>query len=225
MVPNDDGDDLAAVTALMQFFRGDGLTERLASAEAALVGCSGEAGAAAAAERGLTEAMLLAALAVRSQVGRLNDVIHACTIALALPHILEPGEQIVIRPSLGAGNDPSRPFDLETDRRIAEFKVAQWKGKDAMRKRTVVSDLVHLAMDDSGRRAQLYVVGVRPLTFLRTSATTVSWALGRSSPRTRERYASTFDAQGTMSVAQFTAGPAAHVELVDLGAFLTGLAD
>ena len=87
--------------------------------------------------------LLAAALTVRSQVGRLNDVIHACTIALALPHILEPGEQIAVRPSLGAGNDASRPFDLETDRRVAEFKVAQWKGKDTMRKRTLVSDLVH----------------------------------------------------------------------------------
>lgn len=220
-----DGDDLAAMAALMAFFHGDGLTERLASAESALVGCSGLSGAAAAAERGLTEEMLFAALTVRSQVGRLNDVIHACAIALTLPHILEPGEQIVVRPSLGAGNDPSRPFDLETDRRIAEFKVAQWKGKDAMRQRTVVSDLVHLALDDSGRRAQLYVVGARPARFLRTSATTVSWALARSSPRTRERYASAYDPQGTMTVAQFTAGPAAHVELVDLGAFLTGFAE
>lgn len=217
----DAGDDLAAVTALIGFFRGDGLTERLASAESALVGCSGTAGAAAAAEHGLTQVVLSAALTVRSQVGRLNDVIHACTIALALPHILEPGEQITVRPSLGAGNDVSHPFDLETDRRIAEFKVAQWKGKDTARKRTVVSDLVHLALDDSGRRAQLYVVGARPVMFLRTTATTVSWALGRSAPRTRERYASAFDPHGTMTVAQFVAGPASHVELIDLGAFLT----
>ena len=160
------GDDLAAVAALMSFLRADGLTERLAGVESALVGCSGTAGAEAAAGRGLTGELLATALTVRSQVGRLNDVIHACTIALALPHILEPDEQIAVRPSLGAGNDASRPFDLETDRRVAEFKVAQWKGKDTMRKRTLVSDLVHLALDDSGRRAQLYVVGARPVRFL-----------------------------------------------------------
>lgn len=220
-----DHDDLAAMTALMSFFRDDDLTPRLASVEASLVGASGDTGAGIAAASGFTEDLLSAALSVRSRVGRLNDVIHACTIALTLPHILEPGEQISVRPSLGAGNDSSRPFDLETDRRIAEFKVAQWKGKDTMRKRTVVSDLVHLALDTSGRRAQLYVVGARPATFLRSSTVKVSWALGRSSPHTRERFASAFDPEGTMTVAQFTAGPAARVELVDLGRLLADLAD
>jgi hypothetical protein len=220
-----DHDDLAAMTALMTFFRDDDLTPRLASVEASLLGASRDTGAVIAAASGFTEELLSAALSVRSRVGRLNDVIHACTIALTLPHILEPGEQISVRPSLGAGNDSSRPFDLETDRRVAEFKVSQWKGKDTMRKRTVVSDLVHLALDTSGRLAQLYVVGPRPPAFLRSSTTTVSWALGRSSPHTRERFASTFDPEGTMTVAEFTAGPAARVELVDLGQLLADLAD
>jgi hypothetical protein len=221
-----DSDDLAAMTALMGFFRGDDLTPRLASVESALLGASGETGAGIADASGFNEELLSAALSVRSRVGRLNDVIHACTISLALPHILEPGEQISVRPSLGAGNDSSRPFDLETDRRIAEFKAAQWKGGDTGRKRTVVSDLVHLALDTSGRRAQLYVVGVRPAKFLRSSKSTVSWMLGRlSSPHTRERFASTFDPEGTMTVAEFTAGPASHVELVDLGELLAELAE
>lgn len=218
-----EADDLAAVTALMSFLRADSLTSRLSAVEAELLGCSGAAGAEAAADRGLTGELLAAALTVRSQVGRLNDVIHACTIALALPHILEPGEQITVRPSLGAGNDPSRPFDLETDRRVAEFKVAQWKGKDTMRKRALVSDLVHLALDDSGRRAQLYVVGARPAKFLRTTTTTVSWALGRSAPSTRQRFAQRFDP--AMTIAEFTAGPAAHVDVVDLGQWLAELAE
>ena len=217
------GDDLAAVAALMSFLRADGLTERLAGVESALVGCSGTAGAEAAAGRGLTGELLATALTVRSQVCRLNDVIHACTIALALPHILEPDEQIAVRPSLGAGNDASRPFDLETDRRVAEFKVAQWKGKDTMRKRTLVSDLVHLALDDSGRRAQLYVVGARPVRFLQTTRTTVSWALGRAAPSTRTRFEARFDP--AMTIAEFTAGPAAHVDVLDLGRWLTELAD
>lgn len=220
-----DTDDLAAMTALMSFFRTDDLTVRLASVESALLGASGDTGAGIAADSGFNEELLSAALAVRSRVGRLNDVIHACAIALTLPHILEPGEQIAVRPSLGAGNDASRPFDLETDRRIAEFKVAQWKGKDTMRKRTVVSDLVHLALDTSGRLAQLYVVGPRPAAFLRSSTVKVSWALGRSSPRTRERFASTFDSEGTMTVAEFIAGPAARIEVVDLGKLLADLAE
>jgi hypothetical protein len=77
---------------------------------------------------GLSEELLEAALIVRRDVGRVSDVIHATVIALALPKILEPGEVISNRPSLGPGNDKSRPFDLETNRRVAEFKVALWSG-------------------------------------------------------------------------------------------------
>jgi hypothetical protein len=107
-------------------------------------------------------------------VGRLNDLVHAATITLTLPLILEPGERLTNRPSLAAGNDPTRPFDVETDRRVAEFKVEIWSGNgtDAMRKRTVFHDLVHLAADTSDRRAELYVVGPQPVRFLLRSRTT-----------------------------------------------------
>ena len=71
-------------------------------------------------------------------------MIHAAGIALALPHLLGPAEALM-RPSLAAGNDKSRPFDVETQERAMEFKFARWDGNDAMRKRGVVKDLVHLA--------------------------------------------------------------------------------
>lgn len=90
---------------------------------------------------GMTEELLEAALLVRQHAGRINDLIHAMMIVRALPKILEPGERIARRPSLASGNDPSRKFDLETDRRVAEFKAAGWKGRDTMRKRMLVADL------------------------------------------------------------------------------------
>ena len=65
---------------------------------------------------------LYAALAVRATFGRVSDVIHALVITLALPRILRSGETIDVRPSLAAGNDPSRKFDLETNQRVAEFE-------------------------------------------------------------------------------------------------------
>ncbi|MFW0791786.1 hypothetical protein [Gordonia sp. CPCC 205333] len=216
--------DLAAAFAVLSdFLSGNGLTTQLAQVESALVEATATEARAVAEQHGLSVDLLAAALAVRSKVGRLNDVIHASTISLVLPQILEPCERVTNRPSLGAGNDKSRPFDLETDRRIAEFKVAQWKGADTMRKRGVFADLVHLALDESGRRAQLYVVGDRPTHFLRTSASKASWTLGRSSPHTRARFGERFDPDGTLSVAEFTAGPAAHIELVDLRRLVPGL--
>lgn len=209
--------DLAAAVAVLSGFLTDrSLTSQLAQVEADLVEATALEASAVGARYGLSAELLASALAVRSTVGRLNDVIHSTTISLVLPKILEPGERVANRPSLGAGNDKSRPFDLETDRRVAEFKVAQWKGADTMRKRGVFADLVHLALDESDRRAQLYVVGDLPARFLRTSAAKASWALGRSSPHTRARFVERFDPHGELSVAEFTSGPAAHIELVDL---------
>jgi hypothetical protein len=89
------------------------------------------------ARHGATAAALESGLIARDRLGRINDVIHTLAIAIALPSILEDGE-ILRRPSLAAGNDASRPFDVETDRRIAEFKMSRWDGHDAARTRQLV---------------------------------------------------------------------------------------
>jgi hypothetical protein len=150
---------------------------------------------------------------VRAELGRINDVIYATAIALALPHLLEPGE-VLRRPSLAAGNDPSRPYDIETDRRVAEFKFARWHGADAMRKRQLVKDLVHLAADESGRRRELYVVGERPPHFLHTSTSTLGWALDRF-PATRELFRTRFGALG-VPIHEFVQGGGADVVIINL---------
>jgi hypothetical protein len=107
-------------------------------------------------------------------MGRVNDVIHAAATVVALPQPLQPNE-VLRRPSLATGNDRSRPFDVETDRRIAEFELADWAPRgNAMRQRQAFKDLVNLAADRSGRKAELYVLGPRPIRFLtRTKAKSV----------------------------------------------------
>jgi hypothetical protein len=164
-----------------------------------------------------------AAVLTRQQLGRLNDLVHAAGISLALPLLLEPGEELSNRPSLAAGNDPSRPFDVETDRRIMEFKFGVWQsGSNAARKRAVFHDLVHLAADQSGRRAELYLVGSQPAKFLRTTTSKVSWALNRQAEKTRELYEDRFGATD-IPIPRFTGGPAAHVQLIDLGTVIPSL--
>lgn len=217
----------ASFSTLLEFLTTNELTKHLSSAESTFAG-SDMTGCADAVEHfRFSEDLLDAALAVRQHVGRLNDVIHATVIARCLPLILEPGETVTVRPSLGAGNDPSRPFDVETDRRIAEFKVSQWKGADTMRKRGVFADLVHLALDPTERRAQMFVVGPLPKKFLVASRSTAEWALGRSSPHTRHRFEEKFGPAGQFTVAEFTAGPAAHIEIIDIATLVPslGLAD
>ncbi|OUS97382.1 hypothetical protein [Rhodococcus sp. NCIMB 12038] len=217
----------ASFSTLLEFLTTNELTEHLSAAESAFAG-SGTTGCADTVERfHFSEDLLDAALAVRQHVGRLNDVIHATVIARCLPLILEPGETVTVRPSLGAGNDPSRPFDVETDRRIAEFKVSQWKGADTMRKRGVFADLVHLALDPTERRAQMFVVGSLPKKFLVASQATAEWALGRSSPHTRRRFEEKFGPAAQFTIAEFTSGPAAHIEIIDIATLVPslGLAD
>jgi hypothetical protein len=158
----------------------------------------------------------VAAMAVRESLGRISDLIHASVICAALTRILEDGERIVVRPSLASGNDPTRHYDLETDRRIAEFKVAVWQsGSNVMRKRTLFADLVSLAMDPRPVRKQLFVVGERPGRFLSGSRSLAHMVLQRAHQNLRDRFTLTYG-PGSISVAEFAAGPASDVEVIDL---------
>lgn len=134
-----------AVEVLADFMGSQKLTDRISSLELQLVGASIDEVVGIVEVAGVSRDTLKAALTVRSTMGRLNDVVHATVIALSLQRILEPGESVSNRPSLAAGNDPSRKFDLETTHRVAEYKVSVWRGADAMRKRGAFADLVNLA--------------------------------------------------------------------------------
>lgn len=96
-----------------------------------------------------------------------------------------------------------------------------------MRKRGVFADLVHLALDPTERRAQMFVVGSLPKKFLVASRSTAEWALGGSSPHTRLRSEEKFGPAGQFTVAEFTGGPAAHIEIIDIATLMPslGLAD
>ncbi|MFC4983544.1 hypothetical protein [Streptomyces atroolivaceus] len=203
-----------AVDTLARFIRRAPLTEAIAALEYGLDGADAAHAVQVAEAGGMDVALLASALTVRESLGRINDLIHASGILLALPHVLEEGERVSRRPSLGAGNDPGRPYDLETDRRVAEFKLARWRGADAMRKRQVFKDLTMLAADRSGRAADLFIIGPEPARFLRSSTSTSAWALDRS-PGALRTFESAFGSPN-MSIRDFTATHAAHVRITDL---------
>ncbi|MEU6348351.1 hypothetical protein ABZ896_03390 [Streptomyces sp. NPDC047072] len=83
-----------------------------------------------------------------------------------------------------------------------------------MRNRQTFKDLVMLAPDTSGRRAELFVIGPEPRRFPTTSTSTAAWALVRS-PGALRTFTTVFGAPN-MSVAQFTATHAAQVQITDL---------
>jgi hypothetical protein len=212
-----------AVERLAAFLGAAPLTTAIAELERRLDGLDGARVEAVTRTSGVDRDLLGAAIIVRRDLGRISDLIHAAAIVLVLPHVLEDGEQVSNRPSLAAGNDPSRPYDLEMNRRVAEFKLSRWVGADAMRKRQTFKDLVHLAADTSGRQPELFIVGNAPTRFLRSSRSTASWALDRS-PATRELFIERYGSL-EMRIADFTAGPAARVRITDLTTLLPEVAE
>lgn len=207
--------DLSLVSSVLALLTAQPLTERVASLERSLLGRDAVGLADVAGLDDLSWQTAASAMQVRAALGRINDLIHASVICAAIPRVLVPGERITVRPSLAAGNDPSRPFDLETSHRIAEFKVAVWQGRDTMRKRMLVSDLVNLAMDQRPLLKELYVVGVRQAAFLLSSTSTMQWALQRSSQALRERFRDRYG-DDPISIGEFTTRHAADVHVVDL---------
>lgn len=136
---------------------------------------------------GLDLEPVIAAVQVRNRVGRLNDVIHAGVIAQSLRHILEPGEVITNRPSLAAGNDPTPPFDLETDRRVAEFRCRFGRAPMRCARAGRLPTWFISLLTTQGATAALRR-WPQPIRFLRTSKSTADWALNRSSAFHRDRF-------------------------------------
>lgn len=202
-----------ALSLLLGFLDDEPFTQRIARLEFALEGKVAEQVPELLAAHAVGEGLLHAALLTRASLGRINDLIHAAAISLALPHLLAPGE-VLSRPSLAAGNDSSRPFDVETDRRVAEFKLSRWRGSDAARKRQVFKDLVHLSADQSGRSAELYVLGSQPAHFLRTTRSPATWGLDKF-PTSRTLFTERFGSLD-VPISEFVLGPGNRVEIVDL---------
>jgi len=106
-----------------------------------------------------------AALEVKQLAGQINVFIHAVGILISLPHILKPDERILYL-SLGAGNT-GRKFDLETNKRVAEFTFIQWRGgSESIRQNGVFVDLFNLVECETIKKRCLYVVDKKyPIQF------------------------------------------------------------
>ena len=204
---------------LAGFLGGGRVTGLLDELAGELDGADAHAADGAAANAGFTPKLLSEAFAIRRHLGQLNDLIHAAAMTMALPQILEPDEVVAQRPCLAADGDPAYAFDLETDRRVADFRLAVWTGKDLTRKRALFQGLVHLAAQPAERRPELYVAGAAPLRFLQSSRSNAAWALNARPDTTKSLYLQQFGDLG-MSIRDFVSGPAAHVKLVDLGHLL-----
>ncbi len=154
-----------AATALETFINAD-LTQTLSRIESSLRGATLDKCSSAVETFGAGNNVLAAASVIKQLAGQINVVIHALGILICLPQLLEPGE-IVDYVSLGAGNT-GRMFDLETNRRIAEFKFINWQGgSETIRQNALFKDFYLMAEHDTAKKKFLYVLGTEyPLRFL-----------------------------------------------------------
>src|SRR2546421_3158046 len=143
----------AAIARLDAFTSGRMPRVRVGQLEAAIAGLDREAIGILLAHETIDDHVLRAALAIKRLAGEVNVLVHALGILLSLSYILEPGE-IVKAVSLGAGTG-GRRFDLESDRRIAEFKFTRWQGHDAVRQNELFADFVGLAESSGSLKRQL----------------------------------------------------------------------
>ncbi len=152
--------------AAFQRFCGPDLTRTLAGAEATRRGATADDVQTLLGGTDATDDAIAGAGELRQIAGQLYVAIHALGILLTLPHLLEPGETIEYV-SLGAGNT-GRAFDLETDRRIAEFKFIRWRGgSESIRQNALFKDFFLLAEHPTRKRKYIYVLETeRPLRFL-----------------------------------------------------------
>jgi hypothetical protein len=87
-----------------------------------------------------------------------------------------------------------------------------------------VSALEHgLALDESGRRPELWAAGDEPFRFLRSSAMSVMDLLSRSSRHLRARYETQYGPTG-IPLHAFTAGHAAHVRVYNIADIVPAVA-
>jgi len=164
----------------IQSFKTDDLGTRIADLEALFQGANATNSGRLANQIPMDHELLHLAFNVKSAAGQINIIIHAAGILLSLPYLLEKNE-VVESLSLGAGSTGKR-FDMETNKRVAEFKFIQWRD--------------HLAEYETKKTKCLYVLGAEiPLKFF-NGGRSLSSVLSRNNKlwsEFQEKYGLRFD--------------------------------
>ncbi len=169
---------LSVMLRQLQQFEQGSLTRRIAELETRLRGIDRAACAVVLGPEQIGRPLWDAAMELKRATGQIHVLIHTIGVLLALPHVMEDGE-FIERLSLGAGNT-GRTFDLETNRRVAEFSFIDWKGgPESMRKKQLFADFYKLAETNVDKERDLFVKGLAyPLRFLE-SGTSLESAMSR----------------------------------------------
>jgi hypothetical protein len=150
--------DISKALLKIEGFKGSSLKTKLSELEAIVVGSRMSNTDSFYAEQGLDTALMLSARRLKAAAAQIDEVIHSVGILQSLQHILEYDEQVEYV-SLGAGNT-GKKFDLETNKRVAEFKFIDWQPKsNTIRENGIFKDFYALAEHDTNKKKELYVIG------------------------------------------------------------------
>jgi hypothetical protein len=106
---------------------------------------------------GIDITLLRSASVVKRAAKQIDVVVHALGILVLLPTIIDQDETVESF-SLGAGSSQTKRFDLETNRRIAEFTFIEWQGNDNTRLQKIFKDFYRLAEFETPKSKELWLI-------------------------------------------------------------------
>lgn len=151
--------DFIKALDLLENFRGDSLKDSLYDIEESLIGLTKISLAKRLKRKNANLQALDAALFIKDISSQISIYIHSLGILTTLPKILLKDERILSL-SLGAGNT-GKNFDLETNKRIAEFKFIHWrKSSNTIRENSIFKDFYCLGEEPVRKKKILYLIGL-----------------------------------------------------------------
>jgi len=141
---NDSIQDLPTSVRQIAEFSGTNLTSTVAELESEFTNLNKQQVVERLAAGLIDAGLVKAARTVKRAASQIDTVIHALGILSYLPAVLDEDE-IVESLSLGAGSSDARRFDVETDRRVADFTFIEWRGNDNTRLQKIFKDFYRIA--------------------------------------------------------------------------------
>jgi hypothetical protein len=158
-IPNQIGEDEARLAASFEqiaTFAGRNLASTIAKVEFEISGLNSQQISKWLKNAAMDDTLVSSARAIKRAAAQIDVVLHVLGIVLALPAILESGETVEAL-SLGAGSSKEKRFDVETDRRIAEFTFIEWRGNDNTRLQKIFKDFYRLSEFETKKLRELWV--------------------------------------------------------------------